>query len=117
MRTAPDCADGTKRVPEQEYSILAGVAQHQRRHSCFMLDALVVVKVGVTVYHLIGYRKDRRFVSERLDEAVPRKRFVILDTHDGIGVVNVRYLMPVIVYDSGSRFLEAAFFVLCENRK
>lgn len=117
MRTAPDCADGTKRVPEQEYSILAGVAQRQRRHSYFMLDALVVVKVGVTVYHFIGYRKDRRFVSERLDEAVPRKRFVILDTHDGIGVVNVRYLMPVIVYDSGSRFFGSRLFCACKNRK
>ncbi|HIV86615.1 MAG TPA: hypothetical protein H9896_00710, partial [Candidatus Pygmaiobacter gallistercoris] len=31
-----------KRAPVQEYSVLAGMAQRQRRHSCFALDALVV---------------------------------------------------------------------------
>ena len=47
----------------QEYSVLAGVAQRERRHSCFALDALVVVKMDVTVNHLIGFREGRRFVA------------------------------------------------------
>lgn len=38
----------------QEYSILTGVAQRQRRHSCFGLDALVVVKIDVAVNDLVG---------------------------------------------------------------
>ena len=45
-------------------TVLAGVAQCQRRHSCFRLDALVVVKVDVTVNLLIGFiEKDGRFVA------------------------------------------------------
>ena len=47
----------------QEYSVLAGVAQRQRRHSCFALDALVVVKMDVAVNHFIGFRKGRWFVA------------------------------------------------------
>ena len=52
-----------KKPRVQEYSVLAGVAQRQRRHSCFCLDAFVVVKVDVTVNHLFGFRKGRRFVA------------------------------------------------------
>ena len=44
-----------KKPRVQDYTVLAGVAQCQRRHSCFRLDALVVVKVDVTVNHLIGF--------------------------------------------------------------
>ena len=47
----------------QEYSVLAGVAQRERRHSCFALDALVIVKMDVTVNHLIGFREGCRFVA------------------------------------------------------
>ena len=47
----------------QEYSVLAGVAQRERRHSSFALDALMVVKVDVTVNHLVGFREGRRFVA------------------------------------------------------
>ena len=61
--TAPDCADSTKKPRVQEYSVLAGVAQRQRRHSCFALDTFVVVKVDVTVDHLVGFRKGGRFVA------------------------------------------------------
>ena len=52
-----------KRAPVQEYSVLAGMAQRQRRHSCFALDALVVVKMDVAVNHLVGLREGRRFVT------------------------------------------------------
>ena len=47
----------------QEYSVLAGVAQRERRHSCFALDALMVVKVDIAVNHLVGFREGRRFVA------------------------------------------------------
>ena len=46
-----------------EYSFLAGVAQRERRHSCFALDALMVVKVDIAVNHLVGFREGRRFVA------------------------------------------------------
>ena len=47
----------------QEYLVLAGVAQRERRHSCFALDALMVVKVDIAVNHLVGFREGRRFVA------------------------------------------------------
>ena len=47
----------------QEYSVLAGEAQRERRHSCFALDALMVVKVDIAVNHLVGFREGRRFVA------------------------------------------------------
>ena len=47
----------------QEYSVLAGVAQRERRHSCFALDALMVVKVDIAVNHLVGFREGRWFVA------------------------------------------------------
>ena len=47
----------------QEYSVLAGVAQRERRHSSFALDALMVVKVDIAVNHLVGFREGRRFVA------------------------------------------------------
>ena len=39
------------------------MAQSQRRHSCFVLDALVVVKVDVSVNHLVGFGEGNRFVA------------------------------------------------------
>ena len=47
----------------QEYSVLAGVAQREGRHSCFALDALMVVKVDIAVNHLVGFREGSRFVA------------------------------------------------------
>ena len=47
----------------QEYSVLAGVAQRERRHSCFALDALMVVKVDIAVNHLVGFKEGRRRVA------------------------------------------------------
>ena len=47
----------------QEYSVLAGMAQRQRRHSCFALDALVIVKMDVAVNHLVRFQKGSRFVA------------------------------------------------------
>ena len=40
----------------QEYSVLAGEAQRERRHSCFALDALMVVKMDIAVNHLVGFQ-------------------------------------------------------------
>jgi hypothetical protein len=38
------------------------VAQHQRRHSSFILDALVVVEVNVSVNQIIGFMECLGFV-------------------------------------------------------
>ena len=38
------------------------MAQRQRRHSSFVLDALMVVKVDVSVDHFISLGKSGRFV-------------------------------------------------------
>ena len=39
------------------------MAQRERRHSCFVLDALVVVKVDVPVNHFIGLGESGQFVA------------------------------------------------------
>ena len=41
----------------QEYSVLAGVAQRERRHSCFALDALIVIEVNEPLYQIICFLK------------------------------------------------------------
>ena len=53
--TAPDCTDSTKRPPGRKYRVLGGEASRKRRLSSFDLDALVVVKIDVSVDHLIGF--------------------------------------------------------------
>lgn len=47
----------------QEYSVLAGVAQRQRRYSCFALDALVVVKMDIAVNHFICFGEGCRLMA------------------------------------------------------
>ena len=47
----------------QENLVLVGVAQRQWRHSCFALDTLVIVKMNVTVNHLVGLGEVGRFVA------------------------------------------------------
>ena len=37
-----------------KYKVLSGVAQRERRHSSFWLDALIIVEVNIAVNHLIG---------------------------------------------------------------
>ena len=39
------------------------MAQRQRRHSCFVLDALVIIKVDVPIEHFIGLGESGRFVA------------------------------------------------------
>lgn len=51
-----------KKALVQEYKVLGGVAQRQGRHSCFVLDSFVVVKVDVSVNHLVRLGKRSRFV-------------------------------------------------------
>jgi len=46
----------------QEILRLSGVAQRQRRHSSFMLDTLVVIKVNVSVNEIIRFLECPRFV-------------------------------------------------------
>ena len=66
-RTAPELTQIVQTVQKeplvQEYSVLAGEAQRERRHSCFALDALMVVKVDIAVNHLVGFREGRWFVA------------------------------------------------------
>ena len=54
---------GSPGGPAVNRSRLSGVAQRQRRHSCFRLDAFVVVKVDITVNHFIGLGEGCRFVA------------------------------------------------------
>ena len=44
-----------KSTPGRIYLALSGVAQRQRRHSSFILDALVVVEVNVSVDQIVGF--------------------------------------------------------------
>ena len=37
------------------YEGSSGVAQHQRRHSCFILDPLAVVEMDVAIDHPLGF--------------------------------------------------------------
>lgn len=46
---------------------LPPAVQRQRRHSCFASDALVVIKMDVSVNHLVGFREGRRFVVISVD--------------------------------------------------
>ena len=46
-----------------KYGDLRGVAQRERRHSSFVLDALMVVEVDIPVDHFIGLGKSGRFVA------------------------------------------------------
>ena len=52
-----------KKSPGQEYSVLAGVAQRQRRYSCFALDALVVEKMDIAVNHFICFGEGCRLMA------------------------------------------------------
>ena len=61
--TAPVCADSTKKPLCRQYLVLSGVAQRQRRHSCFILDALVVIEVDVPVDQIVGFSDCLRLVS------------------------------------------------------
>jgi len=45
----PSLCGQHKKPPCRKYSVLSGVTLRQRRHSCFCLDALIVVKVNVSV--------------------------------------------------------------------
>ena len=54
---------GSPGGPAVNRSRLSGVAQRQRRHSFFRLDAFVVVKVDITVNHFIGLGEGCRFVA------------------------------------------------------
>ena len=39
------------------------MAQRQRRHSCFGLDSLVVIKLDIAVNHLVGFGECSGFVA------------------------------------------------------
>ena len=39
----------------RKYLVLCGVAQRQRRHSSFILNALMVVEVNVSINQIIGF--------------------------------------------------------------
>ena len=52
-----------KNPPKVEYWDLAGVAERQRRHSCFGLDSLVVIKMDIAVNHFVGLGECSRFVA------------------------------------------------------
>ena len=46
----------------RKYSVLSRVALRQWRHSCFCLDALIVIEMNVAIYHLICFLERARFV-------------------------------------------------------
>ena len=58
----PQFVRTVQKDPYEEIFNLSGVAQRQRRHSCFCLDALVVVKVDVVINHALCFRKCPRFM-------------------------------------------------------
>ena len=39
------------------------MAERERRHSCFVLDAVVVVKMDIPVDHLVCFGESGRFVA------------------------------------------------------
>ena len=47
----------------EKYEVLTGVAQHKRRHSSFKLNALVVVKMNITVKYFTGLAEWVRFTA------------------------------------------------------
>ena len=52
-----------KRALVGNIEFLVGVAQRQRRYSCFALDALVVVKMDIAVNHFICFGEGSRLVA------------------------------------------------------
>ena len=52
-----------KKAPGRKYRVLVGEASRQRRLSSLKLDTLVVVKVNVSVNHLVGLRESGWLVS------------------------------------------------------
>ena len=59
-------------APEQEYFVLSGVAQRQQRHSCFILDALVVIEVTVSVDQgVILCPREKYAHMKELEELIP----------------------------------------------
>lgn len=60
ISTTPDCTDSTKKISGRKILVLSGVAQRERRHSSFQLDALVVVKINIVVNQRSGIDKGVR---------------------------------------------------------
>ena len=51
-----------KKPPGRKYEVLSGVAQRERRHSSFILDALMVVEMDVSVDQSIRFLECLRLV-------------------------------------------------------
>ena len=49
----PVCTDSVKKPLCGIYFVLSGVARRQRRHSSFILDALMVIEVNVSVNQIV----------------------------------------------------------------
>ena len=52
-----------EKAPGRKYRVLVGEASRQRRLSSLKLDALVIVKVDISVNHLIGRRESGWLMS------------------------------------------------------
>ena len=52
-----------KKAPGRKYRVLVGEASRQRRLSSLKLDTLVIVKVDISVNHLVGLRESGWLMS------------------------------------------------------
>ena len=59
----PQIVRTVEKAPGRKYRVLVGEASRQRRLSSLKLDALVIVKVDISVNHLIGRRESGWLMS------------------------------------------------------